>query len=157
MKEYSVCYDRFCIGKFTVSCEDCDGVVPFDDLGAFEMYLLGMWSDGMVVTMKGYDEKAGESRFVLLIPDGSEQLMSYSKERGFVVEAYRNAGEGRFAYLLAFLQGLKYRGYEGYEEYEEGMICGVVNVGEKSLTYCGRNFAEVQEDFVRVIEEVLDV
>ena len=41
--------------------------------------------------------------------------MSFSPERGFVVRPYRAARQGRFAYLLDFLCGLKYKGYQGYE------------------------------------------
>ena len=88
-------------------------------------------------------------RQVLLVPDGSEQLMSFSPGRGFVVRPYRAARQGRFAYLLDFLCGLKYKGYQGYEEYdeEEKMIFGIVRVGEKSLTYGGKNLQEVKMDF----------
>lgn len=159
MKNFSVCYDKFCMGRFTLICDDAGKVVPSESPGAFEMYLLGMWNDGMVVTMKEYDEKTEQNRFILLVPDGSEQRMTYAGEKGFVVEASRNRGEGRFAYLLEFLNGLVYQGYRGYEEYdeEEELICGVVHVGDQSLTYCGVNFSEVWADFVKVIEEKLKV
>ena len=115
------------------------------------MYVLGMWNDGLVVTMKAYDEVCGENQFVLLVPDGSEQLLSYSPGRGFVGRPYRAARQGRFAYLLDFLCGLKYKGYQGYEEYdeEEKMIFGIVRVGEKSLTYGGNNLQEVKSDFIQ--------
>ena len=119
MKEFSVCYDRFCLGNYTLVCDGSDTVQATADLGAFEMYVLGMWNDGLVVTMKAYDEVCGENQFVLLVPDGSEQLMSFSPGRGFVVRPYRAARQGRFAYLLDFLCGLKYKGYQGYEEYDE--------------------------------------
>ena len=119
MKEFSVCYDRFCLGNYTLVCDGSDTVQATADLGAFEMYVLGMWNDGLVVTMKAYDEVCDENQFVLLVPDGSEQLMSFSPERGFVVRPYRAARQGRFAYLLDFLCGLKYKGYQGYEEYDE--------------------------------------
>ena len=76
MKEFSVCYDRFCLGNYTLVCDVSDTVQATADLGAFEMYVLGMWNDGLVVTMKAYDEVCGENQFVLLVPDGSEQLMS---------------------------------------------------------------------------------
>ena len=85
MKEFSVCYDRFCLGNYTLVCDVSDTVQATADLGAFEMYVLGMWNDGLVVTMKAYDEVCGENQFVLLVPDGSEQLMSFSPGRGFVV------------------------------------------------------------------------
>ena len=78
MKEFSVCYDRFCLGNYTLVCDGSDTVQATADLGAFEMYVLGMWNDGLVVTMKAYDEVCGENQFVLLVPDGSEQLMSFS-------------------------------------------------------------------------------
>lgn len=58
MKEFSVCYDKFCIGRFTLTFDEGRKVMPFEGLGAFKMYLLGMWNDGMVVTMIGYDEEA---------------------------------------------------------------------------------------------------
>ena len=147
MKEFSVCYDRFCLGNYTLVCD-------VSDTGAFEMYVLGMWNDGLVVTMKAYDEVCGENQFVLLVPDGSEQLMSFSPGRGFVVRPYRAARQGRFTYLLDFLCGLKYKGYQGYDE-EEKMIFGIVRVGEKSLTYGGKNLQEVKMDFKRVIEEAI--
>ena len=144
MKEFSVCYDRFCLGNYTLVCDGSDTVQATADLGAFEMYVLGMWNDGLVVTMKAYDEVCGENQFVLLVPDGSEQLMSF-----------RAARQGRFAYLLDFLCGLKYKGYQGYEEYdeEEKMIFGIVRVGEKSLTYGGKNLQEVKSDFIQKIEQ----
>ena len=91
MKEFSVCYDRFCLGNYTLVCDVSDTVQATADLGAFEMYVLGMWNDGLVVTMKAYDEVCGENQFVLLVPDGSEQLMSFSPGRGFVVRPYRAA------------------------------------------------------------------
>ena len=72
MKEFSVCYDRFCLGNYTLVCDVSDTVQATADLGAFEMYVLGMWNDGLVVTMKAYDEVCGENQFVLLVPDGSE-------------------------------------------------------------------------------------
>ena len=155
MKEFSVCYDRFCLGNYTLVCDVSDTVQATADLGAFEMYVLGMWNDGLVVTMKAYDEVCGENQFVLLVPDGSEQLMSFSPGRGFVVRPYRAARQGRFAYLLDFLCGLKYKGYQGYEEYdeEEKMIFGIVRVGEKSLTYGGKNLQEVKSDFIQKIEQ----
>ncbi|MFR3329473.1 MAG: hypothetical protein ACLTSL_04835 [Odoribacter splanchnicus] len=155
MKEFSVCYDRFCLGNYTLLCDGEDTVQPTAELGAFEMYVLGMWNDGLVVTMKTYDEAKGENQYILLVPDGSEQLMGFSSENGFVVRAYRAAGEGRFAYLLDFLCGLKYKGYQGYEEYdeEEKMIFGMVRVGEKSLTYGGKNLQEVKADFIQKIEQ----
>ena len=78
MKEFSVCYDRFCQGNYTLVCDVSDTVQATADLGAFEMYVLGMWNDGLVVTMKAYDEVCGENQFVLLVPDGSEQLMDVS-------------------------------------------------------------------------------
>ena len=74
MKEFSVCYDRFCLGNYTLVCDGSDTVQATADLGAFEMYVLGMWNDGLVVTMKAYDEVCDENQFVLLVPDGSEQL-----------------------------------------------------------------------------------
>ena len=155
MKEFSVCYDRFCLGNYTLVCDVSDTVQATADLGAFEMYVLGMWNDGLVVTKKAYDEVCGENQFVLLVPDGSEQLMSFSPGRGFVVRPYRAARQGRFAYLLDFLCGLKYKGYQGYEEYdeEEKMIFGIVRVGEKSLTYGGKNLQEVKSDFIQKIEQ----
>ena len=55
MKEFSVCYDRFCQGNYTLVCDVSDTVQATADLGAFEMYVLGMWNDGLVVTMKAYD------------------------------------------------------------------------------------------------------
>ena len=74
-----------------------------------------------------------------------------------MVRPYRAARQGRFTYLLDFLCGLKYKGYQGYEEYdeEEKMIFGIVRVGEKSLTYGGKNLQEVKMDFKRVIEEAI--
>ena len=50
-----------------------------------------------------------------------------------------------------------YHWYQGYEEYdeEEKMIFGIVRVGEKSLTYGGKNLQEVKMDFKRVIEEAI--
>ena len=136
MKEFSVCYDRFCLGNYTLVCDVSDTVQATADLGA-------------------YDEVCGENQFVLLVPDGSEQLMSFSPGRGFVVRPYRAARQGRFAYLLDFLCGLKYKGYQGYEEYdeEEKMIFGIVRVGEKSLTYGGKNLQEVKSDFIQKIEQ----
>lgn len=152
MKEFSVCYDKFCIGRFTLEFDDEGRVKPFEGLGAFEMYLLGMWNDGMVVTMKGYDESREENYFVLLMPDGSEQIMNYSESEGFMIQPFKGAGEGRFAYLLEFLKGLEYDGVRGYEEYdeEEGMIFGILNVGEDSYTYGGSSMKEVKEDFERL-------
>ena len=79
MKEFSVCYDRFCLGNYTLVCDVSDTVQATADLGAFEMYVLGMWNDGLVVTMKAYDEVCDENQFVLLVPDGSEQLMSFPR------------------------------------------------------------------------------
>lgn len=157
MKKFSVCYDKYCIARFDLACGTDERVMPDEKLGAFEMYILGMWNDGMVVTMKEYDEETEESRFILLVPDGSEQLMNYSREGGFVVQEYRKPGEGRLAYLLHFLKGMEYKGFRGYEEYdeEEEMIFGAVTVGEKTLTYGGQNLLEVNEDFKRVIDEVL--
>lgn len=154
MKEFSVCYDKFCIGRYALSIDEVGRIVPFEGLGGFEMYLLSMWNDGMVVTMKGYDEERDCAVFVLLLPDGSEQVMTNIDGKGFEVALYRNKGEGRFAYLLDFLSGLEYKGFLGYEEYdeEEGMIFGMVTVDEESLTYGGTCFAEVKEDFMRVIE-----
>ena len=35
------------------------------------------------------------------------------------------------------------------------MIFGIVRVGEKSLTYGGKNLREVKMDFKRVIEEAI--
>ena len=52
MKEFSVCYDRFCQGNYTLVCDVSDTVQATADLGAFEMYVLGMWNDGLVVTMR---------------------------------------------------------------------------------------------------------
>ena len=52
MKEFSVCYDRFCLGNYTLVCDVSDTVQATADLGAFEMYVLGMWNDGLVVTMQ---------------------------------------------------------------------------------------------------------
>ena len=49
MKEFSVCYDRFCLGNYTLVCDVSDTVQATADLGAFEMYVLGMWNDGFVV------------------------------------------------------------------------------------------------------------
>ena len=49
MKEFSVCYDRFCLGNYTLVCDVSDTVQATADLGAFEMYVLGMWNDGLVV------------------------------------------------------------------------------------------------------------
>ena len=46
MKEFSVCYDRFCLGNYTLVCDVSDTVQATADLGAFEMYVLGMWNDG---------------------------------------------------------------------------------------------------------------
>ena len=46
MKEFSVCYDRFCLGNYTLVCDGSDTVQATADLGAFEMYVLGMWNDG---------------------------------------------------------------------------------------------------------------
>lgn len=157
MKEFSVCYDRFCIGRYTLVCDGEDIVQMTENLGSFEMYILGMWNDGMVVTMKEYDEDSGTNRFILLVPDGSEQLMTFSADTGFSVQPYRAARQGRFAYLLDFLCGLKYKGYQGYEEYdeEEKMIFGIVRVGEKSLTYGGKNLQKVKADFEKVIEEAV--
>lgn len=157
MKEFSVCYDRFCIGRFSLAFDDEEKVIPFDGLGAFEMYLLGMWNDGMVVTMKGYDEEAGENQFVLLLPDGSERLMVYSGKEGFVIQPFRKTGDGHFAYLLEFLKGLEYKGYRGYEEYdgEEGMICGIVTIGEENLAYCGKTMNDLKADFIKVIEKAI--
>ena len=70
---------------------------------------------------------------------------------------FRSERHGRFAYLLDFLCGFIYKGYQGYEEYyeEEKMIFGIVRVGEKSLTYGGKNLQEVKMDFKRVIEEAI--
>ena len=113
MKEFSVCYDRFCLGNYTLVCDVSDTVQATADLGAFEMYVHSEIARGLVVTMKAYDEVCGENQFVLLVPDGSEQLMSFSPGRGFVVRPYRAARQGRFAYLLDFLCGLKYKGYQG--------------------------------------------
>lgn len=50
---------------------------------------------------------------------------------------------------------MKYKGYQGYEEYdeEEKMIFGIVRVGEKSLTYEGKNLKEVKSDFIQKIEQ----
>ena len=156
MKRFSVCYDKFCIARFDLACNEQDEVMPDEKLGAFEMYVLGMWNDGMVVTMKEYDEEKDENRFILLVPDGSEQLMTYSWEKGFTVQHYRKPGEGRLNYLLEFMQGLEYKGYKGYEEYdeEEDMILGIVRVGEESLTYAGRNLQEVKADFIQKIERM---
>ncbi len=155
MKGFSVCYDRFCIGRFSLCFDETGELVADACSGAFEMYLLGMWNDGMVVTMKGYNEEEDENQFVLLFPDGSERLMAYSLENGFKVWHWRNPGEGRFAYLLEFLRGLEYKGYRGYEEYDEdeGMIVGSVVINDKSLMYGGSCMKEVKEDFIRVIEE----
>ena len=152
MKEFSVCYDRFCLGNYTLVCDGSDTVQATADLGAFEMYVLGMWNDGMVVTMKGYDEEKGENCFILLLPDGSEQVMNYTESAGFVISSFRDPGEGRFAYLLEFLKGLEYNGARGYEEYdeEEGMIFGILHVGEESYTYGGVSMMEVKEDFERL-------
>ena len=157
MKEFSVCYDKFCIGRFLLTFDETGNVVAPDRLGEFEIYLLGMWNDGMVVSMKEYDEMADENRFILLMPDGSEQLMCYTPKEGFIVQLYKKAGEGRFAYLLNFLKGMKYKGYQGYEEYdeEEEMIIGVVYMDEKTLTYGGQNMSEVNADFKRVIDKAL--
>ena len=47
MKEFSVCYDRFCLGNYTLVCDVSDTVQATADLGAFEMYVLGMWNDGL--------------------------------------------------------------------------------------------------------------
>lgn len=131
--------------------------MPFEGLGAFEMYLLGMWSDGMVVTMKGYNRARNENHFILLLPDGSEQMMIYSVEEGFKVKSLHEAGKGRFAYLLEFLNGLEYKGYRGYEEYDEKekLICGVVTVREHSFGYAGKNFAETKVDFMKIVEEAI--
>ena len=52
MKEFSVCYDRFCLGNYTLVCDGSDTVQATADLGAFEMYVLGMWNDGLVDTMR---------------------------------------------------------------------------------------------------------
>ena len=154
MKRFSVCYDRFCIARFDWSCNEQDEVIQDEKFGAVEMYLLGMWNDGMVVTMKEYDEEKDENRFILLVPDGSEQVMTYTEEGGFVVEHLRNPGEGRFAYLLSFRGGMEYKGFRGYEEYdeEEDCIIGVVTVNEQTLTYGGQSMLEVNEDFKRVID-----
>lgn len=157
MKEFSVCYDKFCMGRYLFRCSEEGEVMPFEKLGAFEMYLLSMWSDGMVVTMKGYDEKKDENGFILLLPDGSEQRMSYSRESGFVVEQFRAARKGRFAYLLRFLQGLEYKGFRGYEEYdeEEEMILGSVVVEEETVMYGGKNMREVEKEFRKEIDKKL--
>ena len=157
MKEFAVCYDRFCIGQFLLRFDEEDHVILSEGLGAFEMYLLGMWNDGMVVTMKGYDECREENYFILLLPDGSEQGMNYSESAGFVISSFREPGEGRFAYLLEFLKGLEYNGVRGYEEYdeEEGMIFGILHVGEESYTYGGVSMREVKEDFERLKAEKL--
>lgn len=158
MKDFSVCYDKFCLGRYSLAFDEEGKLVPFEGEGAFEMYLLSMWNDGMVVTMKGYDEKRDCAVFVLLLPDGSEQVMENADGKGFGVTPYRCKGEGRFAYLLEFLSGLEYKGFRGYEEYDddEGMIFGTVTVGDEALTYGGVCFAEVKEDFVRVIEGKLE-
>ncbi len=155
MKRFSVCYDKFCLARFDLASDEGNEMVRGEKLGAFEMYVLGMWNDGMVVTMKEYDEESEENRFILLVPDGSEQLMTYSLEKGFVVQHYRRPGEGRLKYLLEFMRGLEYKGYKGYEEYdeEEDMIFGIVRVGEKSLTYGGKNLQEVKADFIQKIEQ----
>lgn len=155
MKKFSVFYDKYCLGRYALTFDEAGKIVSVEELGAFEMYLLNMWNDGMVVTMKGYDEVQGENQYILLLPDGSEQLMSFSPSRGFVVRPYRAAGQGRFAYLLDFLCGLKYKGFQGYEEYdeEEKMIFGIVRVGEKSLTCGGKNLQEVKADFIQKIEQ----
>lgn len=156
METYTVCYDKFCIGKYSVSFREDGNISVTGGLGKFENYILGMWNDGMVVTMKRYEESTGEMDFILLLPDGSEQLMTY-REGGYVISSYRKAGEGRMAYLLAFNRGLEYKNFRGYDEYdeEEEMFLGVVSVGEKTLTYCGRNVWETKKDFERVIDEYM--
>ena len=107
MKEFSVCYDRFCLGNYTLVCDGSDTVQATADLGAFEMYVLGMWNDGLVVTMKAYDEVCGENQFVLLVPDGSEQLMSFSPGRGFVVRPYRVLGQNLQEVKSDFIQKIE--------------------------------------------------
>jgi len=150
MKEFSVCYDRFCLGNYTLVCDGSDTVQATADLGAFEMYVLGMWNDGLVVTMKAYDEVRGENQFVLLVPDGSEQLMSFSPGRGFVVRPYRAARQGRFAYLLDFLCGLKYKGYQGYEEYdEEEKILDTAEIRKQVNTT-----DEIENELLEIIERL---
>lgn len=159
MKNFSVCYDKYCIGKYDLVCNENDEVQTDKNLGAFEMYILGMWNDGMVVTMKGYDKVKDQSYFMLLLPDGSEQVMTYLPGGGFDVKPFRETGLGRFAYLLAYGRGLYYRGFVGYEEYdeEEGLIMGTVRVNNESLTYYGSNFTETRKEFERVIESKLDI
>lgn len=156
MKEFSVCYDKFCMGRFSLVFDEEENVIPFEGMGEFEMYLLSMWSDGMVVTMKGYDETREENHFILLLPDGSEQVMYYSPDGGFAVQQYRGEGAGRFAYLLDFRKGMEYKGYRGYEEYdaEDKIIIGVVTVGDQTITYGGQNIQEVRADFERQIDRM---
>lgn len=157
MKEFSVCYDKFCMGRFSLAFDDEGNVISFERKGAFELYLLSMWNDGMVVTMKGYEGDREESYFILLFPDGSEQVMRYTPDGGFTVRPYREAGQGRFAYLLSFRNGMEYKGFRGYEEYdeEEDCIIGVVTVGDRTLTYGGLSMPEVRMDFEKVIDEEL--
>lgn len=157
MKKFAVCYDKFCMGQFSLSV-DAQGEMRCDGgMGAFEMYLLSMWSDGMAVTMKEYDTAGGENRFILLLPDGSELLMMDRPGKGYEVASSREAGEGRFACLLQFMQGMEYKGFRGYEEWdeEEEMIIGVVTVNEKTLTYGGENMKEVYADFVKQVDREL--
>ena len=37
MKEFSVCYDRFCLGNYTLVCDVSDTVQATADLGAFDV------------------------------------------------------------------------------------------------------------------------
>lgn len=154
MRAFTVCYDKFCLGNFTIPCEDGGVMLNSEELGRFENYVLGMWNDGLVVTMKWFDEGRGAMCFFLLLPDASEQLMVYTETGGFVIEPYCEAGKGRMSYLLDFNKGLIYKGIKGYDEYdeEEKMFLGIVEVGERSLTYCGRTVAETQEDFKRMVD-----
>lgn len=48
MKEFSVCYDRFCLGNYTLVCDVSDTVQATADLGAFEMYVghVERWAGG---------------------------------------------------------------------------------------------------------------
>lgn len=143
------------MGRFTLAFDDEGNVISFEGRGGFEMYLLSMWNDGMVVTMKGYDEVREENHFILLFPDGSEQVMHYIPESGFMVQPYREAGQGRFAYLLNFRNGMEYKGFRGFEEYdeEEDCIIGVVTVGDRTITYGGQNMQDVRADFERQIDQ----
>lgn len=157
MEAFTVCYDKYCLGKFEIAFREDGSIEVSPQLGRFENYILNMWNDGIVVTMKQYDPGNRDVSFILLLPDGSEQHMKYEPDGTYAIRSWRKAGEGRMAYLISFGQGLEYKGFKGYDEFdeEEGMFLGVVQTGEETLTYCGRNVSETRQDFEQVIEDYL--